>query len=468
MNQNKSRLPQPRVPMFDGNPVEYRNFIQGFENLIESRTQSSTERFYYLEQYTSGGVKELVRSCYHLPPEEGYVEARRLLLRKFGDEYRIPSAYESKALAWPQVKPEDGSALSIFAIFLSSCKNALSSSLYASKFDQPGNLQKLVFKLPFSMRERWRRSANDIMELQSRPVKFDDLVAFVDREARIATNPVFGNISSFAQSGSGSARRPSQSHAGPASSKVKTSTFVTQVQTNRHANPEQNSDADPVVLGSQSVTCPFCQKSHALEDCRFLRWKPYQERIKFLSSMRLCFGCLSDNHVARLCPQRKVCKIPNCSRKHPTVLHTTSVREKSSVDIGVGTESIADTQVSNAMASTVQHANTLNGDTCGRIAMAVVPIKVHSRKTNRTVVTLAFLDSGSTATFCTESLMKKLDERGPEVKISLSTLEKKNSLVDSYLLRDITVSDLDENDFINLSTLYTRPEIPVNGEDIPT
>ena len=127
-------------------------------------------------------------------------------------------------------------------------------------------------------------------------------------------------------------------------------------------NPEQNYDADPVVLGSQSKTCPFCQKSHALEDCRFLRWKPYQEQIKFLSSMRLCFGCLSDNHVARLCPQRKVCKIPNCSRKHPTVLHTTSVREKSSVDIGVGTENIADTQVSNAMASTAQHANTLNGD----------------------------------------------------------------------------------------------------------
>ena len=43
VNQYKSRLPQPRVPMFDGNPVEYHSFIQAFENLIESRTQSSTE-----------------------------------------------------------------------------------------------------------------------------------------------------------------------------------------------------------------------------------------------------------------------------------------------------------------------------------------------------------------------------------------------------------------------------------------
>ncbi|KAK2558836.1 hypothetical protein P5673_019053 [Acropora cervicornis] len=45
------------------------------------------------------------------------------------------------------------------------------------------------------MRERWRRSADDIMERQLRPVEFNDLVAFMDREARIATNPVFGNIS---------------------------------------------------------------------------------------------------------------------------------------------------------------------------------------------------------------------------------------------------------------------------------
>lgn len=142
------------------------------------------------------------------------------------------------------------------------------------------------------MRERWRCSANDVMERKSRPVKSGDLVAFVDREARIATKPVFGNISSFAQSGSGSARRPSQSRDGRASSKGKTSTFVTQVQNNRRMNLEQNSNVDPVVLGSHSKTCPFCQKSHALEDCRFLSWKPCQERIKFLSSMRLCFGCL--------------------------------------------------------------------------------------------------------------------------------------------------------------------------------
>ena len=109
VNQNRSKLPHPRVPVFDGDPMEYHTFVCAFESLIKSRTVSSTGRLYYLEQYTSGDVKELVHSCHHLPPDEGYNEACRLL-KKFGNEYRIASAYETKALNWSNKKPEDRTA----------------------------------------------------------------------------------------------------------------------------------------------------------------------------------------------------------------------------------------------------------------------------------------------------------------------------------------------------------------------
>ena len=72
-----------------------------------------------------------------------------------------------------------------------------------SKFDQPGNIQRLVLKIPYSMRERWRRLADDIMDRQLRPVQFSDFVAFVDREARLPTNPVFGKISDTVRSALG-------------------------------------------------------------------------------------------------------------------------------------------------------------------------------------------------------------------------------------------------------------------------
>ena len=80
--------------------------------------QCSSQRLYYLEQFTSGDVKELVRSCDYRPPDKGYREARCQMKKKFGDDYRVASAYESKALNWPGLKAEDSTALNRFSIFL--------------------------------------------------------------------------------------------------------------------------------------------------------------------------------------------------------------------------------------------------------------------------------------------------------------------------------------------------------------
>ena len=99
--------------------------------------------------------------------------------------------------------------------------------------------------------------------------------------------------------------------------------------------------------------------------------------------------------------------------------------------------------------------------------MAVIPVKIRSKSRNQIIISYAFLDNGSSANFCAESLMRKLGVDG-KVKIFLSTLEKKSSPVDSYLIRDLVVSDLDENHFVDLPTLYTGSEIPVSNNDIPT
>ena len=103
-----------------------------------------------------------------------------------------------------------------------------------------------------------------------------------------------------------------------------------------------------------------------------------------------------------------------------------------------------------------------------KTGMAVVPVKVWVKGCKTPVVTNAFLDSGSSSTFCTDALRKQLGVSGPRAKISLTTLEKKDSLVDSIIVADLTISDLDENVFIKLPMLYTRPSIPVAREDIPT
>ena len=100
--------------------------------------------------------------------------------------------------------------------------------------------------------------------------------------------------------------------------------------------------------------------------------------------------------------------------------------------------------------------------------MALIPVRVRATDSAKSVITYAFLDNGSNSSFCTESLMKQLGINGQQVIISLSTLEKKNSITNSFLVRDLLVSDLDENEWISLPTLYTRPETPASSSDIPT
>ena len=100
------------------------------------------------------------------------------------------------------------------------------------------------------------------------------------------------------------------------------------------------------------------------------------------------------------------------------------------------------------------------------VNLHLVPVKVWLKRTGAPMITYAFLDSGSSSSFCTESLMKQLGVSGTRTKISLTTLEKKDSLLDSFVVKDLVISDLDENVFIELPLLYTRPEIPVSKVDI--
>ena len=184
-------------------------------------------------------------------------------------------------MAWPPIKAEDSTALNKFAIFLSSCKNALAGSQYASKFDQPANIQKLIFKLPFNTRERWRRSADDIMERQLRPVEFNDLVAFMDREARIATNPVFGNISGNDQPFFNSRERKPSQPVVSRSSKPKTTTFATQVKTNQSMNSEKNPCADLAVLMFRPLCAYFANRTTLLKIVIYLDGSHTRSALNF-------------------------------------------------------------------------------------------------------------------------------------------------------------------------------------------
>ena len=117
------------------------------------------------------------------------------------------------------------------------------------------------------------------------------------------------------------------------------------------------------------------------------------------------------------------------------------------------------------MANTDENVASRSFERC-RTGMAVIPVKVRVKGSDKSVVTYAFLDNGTNSSFWTDSLMKQLGVKGQRTKISLSTLERKNSSVFSNLVRELFVSDLDE--YVRLPILYARPEIPVSSDEVST
>ena len=169
-------LPNVEVPVFS---IEYSYFLRSFENLIEAKTTSSSSRLFNMVQYTSGEVQDLMRSCLTMNPEAGYIEAKRLLKEKYGQNYSIASAYVNRIITASPIKSEDSVALQSFSVLLVSCRNALKRIGYRSKIENPDILLKIIEKLPFSFRQRWREIADDITYNKSREITFDDIVGFV-------------------------------------------------------------------------------------------------------------------------------------------------------------------------------------------------------------------------------------------------------------------------------------------------
>ena len=151
-------LPHAEVQTLDGDPVNYCNFICSFENLIEAKTKNSSTRLYYLVQYTSGDVQEFMRSCLSMQPEEVYQAARRLFKARYGQNYKIATAYVSRVTNGPPIRHEDGQALQKFSVLLASCKNTLKEIGCLNKVESPDSLQRGNERLPFQLRQRWRDS----------------------------------------------------------------------------------------------------------------------------------------------------------------------------------------------------------------------------------------------------------------------------------------------------------------------
>lgn len=175
-----------------------------------------------------------------------------------------------------------------------------------------------------------------------------------------------------------------------------------------NSQPKLSAQGRPINASSAAVRklCAFCGKDHAIELCDLFKQKSNKEKVEFLKANGMCFGCLGKGHMSINCQWRLICQF--CNANHPTVLHID--RKENQEKSKVGKVESKESLLSSALVS--MDAGSHTGAGAKDCALAIVPVKVKLKKGSKTIQTYACLDTGSSATFCTEQLMRELNAPG--------------------------------------------------------
>lgn len=465
--QQAALLPTREIPIFDGDALQYRPFIKAFEQSIECKLDDVQDKLFYLEQYTKGAPNQLVRSFLHMDPDTGFKEAKEQLEWHFGNEMKLTSAHIDKVLHWPSIKAEDGPALRSYALYLRSCFNIMKEVNFMEELETPSHLRTIISKLPFKLRDRWRTISCDIQDKSKRRAKFKDLVEFVEKQSRVVLDPFFGDI--LDMTNEKGTKRPTQKS--PFKPSSRGSSFATAVATiSERTEQDESKKSKPKVnhvelkqdtLHPLDKPCLYCNKNHSLEFCVALKNKSNKEKVEFFKSKGLCFGCFGKGHMSKFCKNRMTCQI--CHQNHPSLLH---IDKKEKVEMHCNTKKSGEAaKVTSSLVSLDAGSHTGAGNS--ECKLSIVPVQVKLCKGTKIVQTYAFLDPGSTATFCTEELMMELNTTGKKVKVLLKTMGQEKP-VPSFRISGMEVAALKGSEFLKLPDVFSQMSIPVTKNNIPT
>ena len=302
-------------------------------------------------------------------------------------------------------------------------------------------------KLPYKLREKWRNQACNILE-KGKDIKFKDLVEFVNSQSRIVNMPVFGDIKDYRSPLNETKNKPQHKP----TDKFKRSTQMATVMDDKKSSFERSRPQ----MEEKANRCPCKESNHSLTSCSVFIGMPYEEKRNFVMRNALCFGCLRIGHRSKECTSRLSCEI--CHRKHPTVFHIEKPESKQCKAPRFQER------------DEVFESKNLHTGAGGsrKVALALIPVKVKSASNNTSVITYAALDNFSSDCFVSNKLLESLGVHGTPTEIKLTTMEKKNSSFLTRAVSGLEVLDLDENEKIALPVVYSKAELPIGNDDIPS
>ena len=367
-----------------------------------------------------------------MEPDEGYLEARRLLEKEYGDPYKVSSAYMRKLNGWP-IKYDDGPALKSVSIFLGKCNSAMRRISHLAVLNHPPNMQSVVQKLPFSPQGKWRKNVVKTRRKNGKVAGFRQLVEFLEYAAETANDPVYGKEALNKAKHRTNGLTEENKKFPPSKSKV--DSFATNLDAVSKPPPSHGTGSSS--RNVSTCRCPLCTKWRELDDCNDYKRKSVEERRSFLAEKALCFACYGEYHQSKSCPKKRTCK--KCKKPHPTFLHIDcfSLPKENGTASQETTGNDKPLKVNSARVEIRQDSNTERNI----LLQTILPVTGTQKGIDKPVKTYAFYDNGSAGCFITEQLKIRLKAASTKTKLQLGTMHG-HTLVDSAIVKDLIVTDV--------------------------
>ncbi|XP_067650866.1 uncharacterized protein [Haliotis asinina] len=285
-------IPTITLKKFDGNPLEYVDFVERFRIHIHEKAHLTDDvRMVQLLMHLHGDASRAVSPL----GSSGimYATALKLLKDQFGHPSLIARSFINKLVNGSKIVPNNRNSLKDLSLDLIASIATLKRLNYFADVNSNDILRKIIARLPSHLIDKWKVVAADLREKGEVPsvIHISD---FVRKRVKAEFDPDFGDI----DKSRGDLARP---------------------QNNFPRKPAVNSQQP---AGRFEKICPVCGKDHRVSDCPVFKDSQVTDRIELIKKHQLCFSCLNKGHIARRCRFKRICGEGHCIRTHHRLLHT--------------------------------------------------------------------------------------------------------------------------------------------------
>ncbi|XP_055590340.1 uncharacterized protein LOC129742466 [Uranotaenia lowii] len=381
------RLPDVKLPVFNGSLDQWLNFHDLFLSLVHSSGDlSNIQKFYYLRSSLSGDALKLIQTI--AISASNYPVAWNLLVEHFQNPSRLKQTYVDSLFEFSQLKKESASDLHSLVERFEANVRILKQLGEKTEYWDVLLIRMLSIRLDPTTRRDWEEFSSS-----KEGATFQDLVSFLQRRVTVLQS-VCNNLPEVS-----SVRK-----------QVPRPTLVS------HGATQSN-----------FRQCFACSDHHPMYQCPIFSKMTFEDKEKLVRRQQLCRNCLRKGHVVRNCSSKNTCR--KCRGRHHSQLCSdvpaAAERIKPRTESNATTDPIPTSEASSSLSAAVH--TPVTGRKFNKVILATAVINLVDDHGNNHLAR-ALLDSGSECSFITESFSQRLQIQRRKVHLSISGIGQSSTL----------------------------------------